>query len=94
MKPLKCYYRISRGVTLKSYDEIYAMIAWVQVTEWYAELNSHPTEYYNKFNSEWHLTVKYEIYLIGFDTQVHPATMYNTWTSTIAGIAPWMRWPY
>lgn len=35
--------------TLLSYEEIKAMAdpLW--------ELNSHPSEYYNKFNSEWHL---------------------------------------
>ena len=36
---------------LKSYEEIIAM----SINDAVAELNTHTTEYYNKFNSEWHI---------------------------------------
>ena len=79
---------------LMSFDEIYALLSQSSTAAWYAELNSHPTEYYNKFNSEWHLTLTYETYLRWFATNIHPDTMYNTWSSSISQIAPWTRWPY
>ena len=40
------------GVNLKSFEEIIAMSPLDAQTE----LKTYPIEYYNKFNSEWHMT--------------------------------------
>jgi hypothetical protein len=41
-------------IKLKSYEEILAL-ADEDSNEAIAELNSHPKQYFDKFNSEWHM---------------------------------------
>ena len=42
-------------IELKSYEEILAL-ADEDLDEALTELNSHPKKYFDKFNSEWHMT--------------------------------------
>ena len=51
MPIINLVYEAPSWPSLKSYNEIIAM----SVDNAVAELNLYPTEYYNKFNSEWHM---------------------------------------
>ena len=48
----KAIQTITPPLVLKSYEEIIAMPRWNSIL---TELNSHPIEYYNKFNTSWNI---------------------------------------
>lgn len=50
----KVYFIVDGGVTLKTYEEL---IAYTDAYLLRDELNSHPKEYYDKLNSEWHIKI-------------------------------------
>lgn len=50
----KVYFIVEGGATLKTYEEL---IAYTDAYLLRDELNSHPKEYYDKLNSEWHIKI-------------------------------------
>ena len=52
---IQTFHRAPSWPSLKSYEEIIAMSADNAV----AELNTYPSDYYDKFNSEWHIYTNY-----------------------------------
>ena len=51
MPIINMVYKKKKWPSLKSYEEI---IAYTDKEALLTELNTNPTEYYNKLNSEWH----------------------------------------
>ena len=63
MPIINMVYKKKKWPSLKSYEEITAM----KSAEAETELNTYPTEYYNKFNSEWHIYTNSSKYYLSDD---------------------------
>ena len=87
--------KVRPSTSLKSYEEIVAMATAETSTfaSALAELNSHPSEYYNKLSSEWYMTTGNLISVSKNDT-INPHRFwsvaywikYDNWT--------WIRYKY
>lgn len=64
---------------LKSYEEIMEL-GWAR--QKVEELNKYPQEYFNKFNSEWHMVSRDNVYYLQWASDVVFPDENNLWFTT------------